>query len=330
MIELTASTIPRFLAERGVVVDAHEATVESLSGGFINNVFRVTIGDVDYVLKQSLPISQRAALRADVTRGLMEANGLRAIRAAVGADCPIPTVVDNDPENFVILMTAAPRSASLYEVELLRGCFHAHVPGQIGRYAAMLHEATLGDELLAAEFSRNPGFNLRDQGIRSAIPANPDLGRRVEAVLDRVKAQPEALSDADITPKNVLVHGDSMTKLDFECLTFGDTAFDLGIIAADVILLAFPRPDLGPRLVEEARRIHASYVALRPTASSAAFTQRIAEYIAVMMLGRVDGDFVPAHIAPHRDRVNSVARSLLSSSPTRPDDLFSLVEKLIL
>jgi hypothetical protein len=256
----------------------------------------------------------------------MEAKGMRAIRVALGETCPIPLIIDHDPENFVTVMTAAPRSATRYDEELLAGRFHDHVAGQIGTYAARLHIATMGDTTLERDFSTNPGFQLRDQGIRSAIPLNPDLGDQIESCLARVRTTAEALTDADITPKNVLVHGDAITKLDFECLTFGDTAFDLGVVLADVLLIAFPRSDHLPRLIDQAHTVHAAYARCRPLGDSGDFIRRTTEYVAVMMLGRVDGDFRPGHLVPYRFHVNALARRLLGSSIDDARDLFAVVE----
>jgi hypothetical protein len=52
MIELTPMSIPPYLAGRGVLSGGGRARVIPLSGGFINNVFRISIGSTDYVLKQ--------------------------------------------------------------------------------------------------------------------------------------------------------------------------------------------------------------------------------------------------------------------------------------
>lgn len=325
MLVLDQDTIIAYLASRGLLPDPSAATVEPLSGGYINQVFRVSAGGKDYVVKQSLEQSDRTVLRADIRRGLMEVEVMRAIKEVLGPGSPTPTVIDADPRNYICVMSAAPRDSVLYHDELISGRFHERVAALVGEYAGKLHSATAGNEEIARSFRENPGFELRDRTIRSAIPANPDLAVRIQDALTRNLENAEALVDFDITPKNVLVHAQGITKLDFECAQYGDPAFDVGVALAHFALLAFARSQWKDAFLLEARSCFEAYSDERPMARTAGFMERVTEYLALMMLGRVDGDLVFEYLVPHRPAINELVRVLLGA---QIQDLDALIDSI--
>ena len=321
-VELSEDNILRYLQDRGLVDPGADVVVQRLSGGYVNNVFRADSGGRAWVLKQSLEAAQRTVLSADIGRALVEVAAMKVIAALLGPLAPIPTIVDHDPWNYVAIMTPAPTSARLYDSELLDGRFHPGTGARLGTYAAHLHTRTEGRRDLATAFADNPGFALRDQSIRSATPANPDLAPLIEDALRRNHDEARVLVDADITPKNVLVHAGGLTKLDFECTQWGHPALDIGIITAHFILLCFARPQWRAPLLAEAQQCYEAYSTLRPEARSPAFAADTALFAAVMMLGRADGALVFDYLVPHRPRLRDLA-AVLCTEVKSPVDLFT-------
>lgn len=340
VVVLDEGSVAGYLRTRRLLGPDEDAIVERLSGGYVNNVFRAECrrgGPPQaaapgpgagahprriLVLKQSLEAAQRTVLSADIGRGLVEVAAMKAIQDALGPLAPIPTVVDDDPANYVSIMTPAPDGARLYDTELLAGRFHPGTGARLGTYAAHLHTRTEGRADLAAAFADNPGFALRDQSIRSAAPANPDLVPVIDEMLRRNRAEARVLVDADITPKNVLVHGTGITKLDFECTQWGHPALDVGIIVAHYIMLGFARPQWSSQFLTEAQACYDAYAALRPEARSPAFAADTARFAAAMMLGRADGALVFDYLVPHRPRLRALAAALCTKVH-RPADLLS-------
>jgi len=326
---LDASTVGAYLITRGVVTGAGRVDVEPLSGGFINSVFRVTADGREYVVKQALAESSRTILRADIRRSEMEARAMSAIRRSVGPDCPIPQMLVHDSAAHVTVMTAAPRSAVLYQDELMAGRCHPAAARGVGAYAARLHESTTGDRSLARRFATNPGFALRDQTIRSVAATLPDLRDIIDTILDRDRAHACALVDYDITPKNILVHGEAVTKLDFECAKWGDPAFDVGLALAHFLLVAFSRPELTAALVDEARAWYTGYTDHRAAAPDRGFVLRAKDYLAATMLARSNGDLIFDFLEPHRAVVAAAARCLLDEPHDRIESVLERTAGLI-
>ena len=321
-VVLDEENIGWYLEGRSLVDSAADVVVQRLSGGYVNNVFRAEAGGRAWVLKQSLEAAQRTVLAADIGRALVEVSAMKAITELLGPLAPIPTIVDDDPWNYVSIMTPAPTGARLYDTELLEGRFHPGTGARLGTYAAHLHTCTEDRPDVAAAFADNPGFALRDQSIRSAAPANPDLAPLIEDALRRNSTEARVLVDADITPKNVLVHAGGLTKLDFECTQWGHPALDVGIITAHFILLCFARPQWQEAFLTEAQHCYDHDATLRPEARSRAFAADTALYTAVMMLGRADGALVFDYLIPHRAALRTLAAALCTDVKD-PADLWS-------
>lgn len=318
-VELDEANIGPYLVGRGLAAAGEPVEVQRLSGGYVNNVFRAECAGRAFVVKQSLEAAQRTVLAAGIGRALVEVAAMKTIKDLLGPLAPIPTVLDDDPHNYVSIMTPAPDGARLYDTELLAGRLPVGTGRRLGTYAGHLHARTEGRADIAAAFSHNPGFALRDQSIRSATATHPDLAPVIEEALRRNHDDARVLVDADITPKNVLVHpgptapsggGAGVTKLDFECTQWGHPALDVGIIVAHYILLGFARPQSADALLAEAAAAYAAYAALRPEAASAAFAADTALFAAVMMLGRADGALVFDYLIPHRPRLRRLATDL--------------------
>jgi 5-methylthioribose kinase len=316
LVEFDEGNLVDYLVDRGLLERSGDAVVRKLSGGYVNNVFRVEGGGRVYIVKQSLEAARGTVLQADIRRALMEVMAMKAIKRLLGSLAPIPTILDNDQENYASIMTPAPDDAVLYDTELLAGRFHPGTGRRLGDYAGHLHATTSGSAEIARDFASNPGFALRDQSIRSAAPANPDLAALIDTALRRNRDDARVLVDADITPKNVLVHDGGITKLDFECAQWGHPAFDVGIILAHFVLLGFARPQWREALLTEGRACYEAYASVCDEARSAEFVSHVAEYAGVMMLGRADGDLVFDYLVPYRAPLRALVGELAGGIAT--------------
>ena len=322
-LQLDEANVAAYLEGRGLVAAGDAVAVRRLSGGYVNNVFRAEAGGRALILKQSLPAAQRTVLRSGIGRARFEVAAMKAIQECLGPLAPIPTVVDDDPDNCVAVTTPAPDGAVLYDTELLAGRLHPGTGRRLGTYAGHLHARTEGRGDLATAFAANPGFALRDQTIRSVAAAHPHLAPVIDDALRRNGDEARVLVDADITPKNVLVDPGGITKLDFECAQWGHPALDVGVIVAHYIVGGFARPAWRGPLLAEAGDCYDAYAALRPEARSPAFAADVALYAALMMLGGADGALVFDYLIPHRPRLRALAADLCAG-PAGIDEILTL------
>lgn len=236
-------------------------------------------------------------------------------------------MIDEDGERHAVVMSAAPRNAVNYDDELQQGVVRPGVGHLIGAYLADLHNATEKRPELAAEFGHNPGFALRETSIRSILPRNPDLADIVDEAFWVNRSMASVLVDSDLTPKNVLVHGSRITKLDFECAQWGHPALDLGVVLAHYMLHAVANPTQSGPLLAEAAACIERYIATRGGAEEPEFVRWAANYAALMMLGRCDGDLIFDLIRTRRRFVNSISRWLLIERVSAWEDVLAQLHK---
>src|SRR5205807_7485438 len=133
-LQLDEANVAAYLEGRGLVAAGDAVAVRRLSGGYVNNVFRAEAGGRALILKQSLPAAQRTVLRSGIGRARFEVAAMKAIQECLGPLAPIPTVVDDDPDNYVVVMTPAPDGAVLYDTELLAVRLHPGTGRRLGTY----------------------------------------------------------------------------------------------------------------------------------------------------------------------------------------------------
>ncbi|GEL26851.1 hypothetical protein PSU4_58050 [Pseudonocardia sulfidoxydans NBRC 16205] len=329
MDKLNEGSLVAYLRGRGLLEQGEAGEVRKLTGGYINVVFRLfrAAPGSDLIVKQSYEKSERTVLTADIARAAVETRVMRGLKEWIGEDCPTPTVIDEDAERHAVIMSAAPRDAVNYDDELQQGVVRPGVGKLIGAYLADLHNATEKRPELAADLSHNPGFALRETSIRSILARNPDLEDIVDRAFWLNRCAASVLVDSDLTPKNVLVHGSEITKLDFECAQWGHPALDVGVVLAHYMLHAVANPAQSGPLLAEAADCVERYTATRGGADEPEFVRWAANYTALMMLGRCDGDLILDLVRTRRRFVNSISRWLLIEPVSEWDDVLAQLHK---
>src|SRR5690606_9548350 len=68
--------------------------------------------------------------------------------------------------------------------------------------------------------------------------SHPLLQKEIDAHIEQSLARECSLVMGDYSPKNILVHDEDVTIIDFEVVHYGDTSFDLGFLTAHLLLKA--------------------------------------------------------------------------------------------
>src|SRR3989344_305419 len=236
-----------------------KVTLKRLSGGYINTVYRVNSKAQDYVIKIYHELAQKANIRASKERVAYEAHALNIIEKLV-KESPTPHVIFNNKK--IICMTAAPRNATNYNDDLLKGKINLLVPKLLAKFSAELHSSTYHNAALKKEFFHNPGyFDLRYKpSLETPAQKNPKIRQALQQVYKRNFINRICLIHADTTPKNVLVSGDEITVLDFEMAIYGDPAHDVGITLAHFILPGFKHKKKIKIYIQCARIFYSTYI----------------------------------------------------------------------
>jgi 5-methylthioribose kinase len=256
---------------------------------------------------------------ADQARIHREAASLRYLEGVLPRSA-LPSVVHEDPGNFLFVMTAAPEQARTWKDDLLDGRVDPVVATQVGRLLGTMHQhsAVSGDDIPTElrEFADQRCFvQLRiDPYHRATAHAHPDLADVIESAAQAMLDHRLCMVHGDYSPKNVIVSGagEEATAflLDFEVVHLGSPVFDLAFMLNHLTLKAIHRSDLADRYNAAGNAFWAAYCANAPAfAADPADLQRQAVHqMGALLLARVDGKSPAEYIKAEPEK--SVARRL--------------------
>ena len=350
--ELSAENAVRYLVDRGVLTpaDGRRAVAEFLGGGVSNIVIKVDVdgaGDRGLVLKQSLPkLRVEDDWFADRKRIHRERAGidyLAGVDYPGGNDYPagrhedaegsratwsVPRVVDEDRDNFVFVMTAAPRDGANWKEQLLGGHIDVVVAERVGSMLGEIHGSSMvvGADVPdgLAEFEDLDCFvQLRiDPYHRATALAHPELGDVLESEASRMLPDAEdrrALVHGDFSPKNIIVSGQGNAAevflLDFEVVHLGNPVFDLAFMLNHMTLKAIHRPEWAERYCSAARGFWNAYLASarRQAGDEETLERDTVRQMGALLLARIDGKSPAEYITGDEEKryARETARALL-------------------
>lgn len=242
MLELTPENVPAYLTERGWV-SGHFCQVEELAGGVSNVVYRVKTFKGLFVLKQS-----RAQLRtadpwfSDVSRIFREIDTMQLLVSRL-PEGVVPKVLMRDDENYAFLMSHAPRDARDWRSILLDGNVDPELGETAGRILGTIHASTSRDSLPATFADKTVFDQLRiDPFYRRVAERCPDVANALKSLIDDLLKNAWCLTHGDFSPKNLLLHGDGFTLVDYETAHLGEPSFDVGFFLSHLFLKAIMQP----------------------------------------------------------------------------------------
>lgn len=329
--ELSAANAVGYLRER---YDLGEpATASLLGGGVSNTTVLVESGWERIVLKQSLPRLRVAdQWLADRSRILRERDAIAALTPILPVG-RVPRIVLSDDENFVYGMEAAPSDAADWKTRLLAGECDAGSARLAGTTLGLVMRATWKNEEFAERFGDQTAFEqLRTDAYYNTVGRrHPEIRAEVDAWIDEQRARRDAMVHGDWSPKNLLVSGDCLTAIDFECAHFGDPSYDAAFLTNHFVLKAFHRPEIAAHYLHLARVAFTWTIGLLPGDALAEFERNSARHLAFLLLARVDGKSPAEYITDEglRDRIRQLALRLIGKQLTGIKDTLGEAERSI-
>lgn len=336
MWEITADTATDYLRRMQRISAEEAVTIIPLAWGVSNCVLRVEPESAPpFVLKQS-----RSRLRtADpwfsrLDRIFREAEVLRWLSVRLPAGV-VPQPVFEDRENFVMAMEAIRPDHVVWKQLLLEGAVDRALARQLGEMLGTLHveSAEARDELTSWQ-DREVFEELRIEPFyRRLIVRHPEVGATLARLIDETYDRLICLVHADFSPKNILIHPDGCSLVDFETAHLGDPAFDLGFFFSHLLLKAvYHHPQSGPLLDVARAALTGWRERVKQTANAVELTSpdlsaRAATHTVACLLARIDGASPVDYLAgdePRQKFVRQHAIARLSrarwSSPEREID----------
>jgi aminoglycoside phosphotransferase (APT) family kinase protein len=240
-------------------------------------------------------------------------DALRALAPALPAGA-VPAVVYESREEYLYAMTAAPPGASSWKEQLLAGSVDVELAAYIGAvHSTMLRlpnpRPEFGDITFFEELRLDPYYRFTGEQY-------PDLRAHFERAAEACRSNRWALCHGDFSPKNIMADGSTAMILDWECVHWGDPAFDTGFLLNHLLLKAFRRPEDRP-LLSRAAAAYCDAVAAVPFADTMV-------HLPLLLLCRVDGKSPVEYVTldEDRERIRRYGRSLLREPATSVEELF--------
>jgi 5-methylthioribose kinase len=329
MTEVTAANALDYLQERGWLAPG-PARVELLGGGVSNIVLRVETNESAFVLKQSRPqLRTRDAWFSDLDRVYREQEVMQMLHPLL-PPLTVPEVLFVDRPNYVFVMSHAPAAARVWKEALLAGDIDVALGERVGAVLGLMHEHTAVDPRLVEQFRDHTAYvQLRvDPFYRRVQERRPEVAAAITPIIERLLTAKEALCHGDYTPKNILVHDQGFTLVDYETGHYGDPTMDLGLCLAHLILKAFRLPAKRSDYFQLTRAFWRGYNRSVELAPKEKWQAHGIEHFAVCALARIDGtspvDYLPEE--PKREAVRRLSRRILWGGPTLWEDVLDIAK----
>lgn len=292
-------------------------SVEALSGGVSSLVF-LAEGALRVVVKQSLPQLQvQAEWLCDRRRALREAAALRVLGPLLPAGS-VPAFLAEDPDRFTFAMAAAPAHAETWKTALLRGECDRATAKSAGEVLATLIRETAGR--FQQEFGDMAIFDdLRLEAYyRYTAERHPDLRAYFDALIADCMNRRVALVHGDFSPKNILTDGTSAMVIDWECIHYGNPAFDSAFLLNHLLLKSFHLPAHAADFATLAADFQGA------AAAGDWFEESTMKHWPGLLLARMDGKSPVEYIRdePLKMRIREFARDLIARPATSVDEVF--------
>jgi aminoglycoside phosphotransferase (APT) family kinase protein len=296
------------------------SSVSVLSGGVSSIVLLAETGSQRVVLKQALPqLRVEAEWLCDRRRALREAAALRELAPLLGPNS-VPRVLAEDPDQFAFAMTASPSHSESWKARLLRGECEPAIARAAGLVLAQVIERTEGR--FQEQFGDVSIFDdLRlDAYYRYTAGRHPDLRPYFESLILDCTNRRHSLVHGDFSPKNILTDGASAMVIDWECVHYGNPAFDTAFLLNHLLLKSFHLP----RQARDFGRLAEAFWSEVAGVAGEWFFGSTLRHWPGLLLARIDGKSPAEYIRGPgaREAVREFARDLIARPAADVSEVF--------
>jgi aminoglycoside phosphotransferase (APT) family kinase protein len=296
-----------------------------LAGGVSSDIYRAELPSGVVCVKRALPRLRVAAdWHVPVERNRWEVEWMRTA-AGIVPDA-VPAILGEDRAGGAFAMAwLPPEQFPVWKSLLAEGRGTLAMAGQVGAVLGRIHAATADRPDIAARFPTDALFHAirLDPYLVTAARAHPDLGARLQALVDTTARTRRVLVHGDFSPKNILIGSEGPVILDAECAWYGDPAFDLAFVLNHLLLKGAWRPRWRAEFSAMFRALVATY---RPHAAWEpwpALDARTAALLPGLLLARVDGKSPVEYVTDDatRNAIRRFARAFVAQPPATLEQL---------
>lgn len=322
-----AGELIRYLRESGRIGAGESPEVRVLGGGVSNRTVWVgrATGE-QWVLKQALEkLRVPSEWLSSPERIWREALGMRWLGELLPAGA-VPRLIFEDPEHYLLCMSAAPEPHRNWKSMLLQGELRDGHIDQFARLLGAIHaggvarrdaaEHAFGDTSFFESLRLEPYYGHTATQVPAAAPF-------LEALMADTRRIRLTIVHGDYSPKNILVREDSLILLDHEVIHFGDPAFDVGFSLTHLLSKAHHLVERRGAFAAAAVRYWREYIQAVPDPGWAELVERRAvRHTLACLAARVDGRSKLEYLtAVERDAQRAAVLDLMQHCPRHVPEL---------
>ena len=143
----------------------------------------------------------------------------------------------------------------------------------------------------------------------------PEVAGAVALLIDELRTRSEALCHGDFSPKNLLVHSQGLTLVDYETAHLGDPAMDLGFIFSHLVLKTVKHDRRREEYLSLSVAAWRGYLAEARFRPATELVRRGIGHLGVCLLARIDGTSPVEYLTeePRREAVRRLGRKRASA-----------------
>ena len=334
-MNLDKKSLPPYLRRKRIVVQGESIRdIRPLGDGKKNIVYFVETAHKRLIVKQAHSRVQQTKERVwlDRKRIFQENSCIQVLAEIVPPDI-IPTSLLEDRSNFILVTSAPPREAILWENELLRGRIDLQIAAQCGELLATVHNQTANAREMKAAFKDTKAFEqLRLEPLYARIAeAFPELKKMIENQARDLLKNPRMLILGDLRPRNIWVNSGQVYLVDFATAHFGNPSFDIAYYCSDLCVKAIVHSPQKAAYLEGINVFWLSYFGVAEYARRADVERSAVRDFGCLLLNCADPESAPPEMDDHtRELTGRIAQSLMFTELEKIEDITEFVNRTLI
>ncbi len=278
------------LIEQGLLKDSKPIRQKPLKGGVSSDIFLVSDGTTQLIVKQALEkLKVKDDWYADTDRNRVEYTFMRYVQAFMPES--VPKLIAANEEDGYFVMEYLDDSYRNWKQALLAGIFDGEITSKAAACLAQLHTQAFQDRELKELFPKNDFFyKLRiEPYLITTGTRHPKLSDYFFDEAERLQQREITLIHGDFSPKNIMIGKNRIVLLDHEVACIGDPVFDIAFLLSHLLL---KKLYLGAKmgvLPDISRIFLAQYEANSSLEKLGVSGTGIGRLLLLLLLARVDG-----------------------------------------
>ncbi len=176
-------------------------------------------------------------------------------------------------------------------------------------------ESLFGDQTVFEQLRIDPYY-------RFTASRRPEAAEYIHRLIGRSSLRRDCLVHGDWSPKNLLVHENSLWVIDWEVVHYGDPSFDVGFLLSHLLLKSIAMPQYRAQLAGLAGAFLDGLAARLP-AECGWIVPAALEHLPALLLARVEGKSPAEYLdAGMRKRAAALAVDLMTRPPASLEEVF--------